>query len=440
MSTPPDMGRQTFRAALWVLVSSTGKRLLTLLGLMLLARVLAPHDFGLLGFAMIYLSFVEVIGDIGAGAALVYWPNRREDAAQASFVVNVIMGTFWCCTTLLVAPLVADYFNAPNGTLILQALAVSSLIKALGNTHDALAQKDLKFKERSIPEMAVTGVKSAVALLLAWFGFGVWSLVWGHLAGLVAWTVLLWVVVPWRPSFHIPRDLFAPMLRYGRHIVAVQMLSALMFHIDVVVLGRFLGITALGLYQMAARIPDSTVMVLIWVAAKALFPTFSKMHAEGADVKGALLVAARCVSSVTLPAAFGLFWLAGPIMLVFFGEQWASAAPIMAILALYVGTRGFDEFGNVLKSTGRTKTLVWLAVLKAVMLVPAVIYGATISATAVAAALAIVSGIGAAIAIIIAARIIGVSLPSIALAYSRSSTAVAVMSGALWMWMRWSTG
>jgi len=435
----PDVGRTTVRAAAWALASATGKRVLTLGGLMLLARVLAPHDFGILGFAMVYLAFVEVVADLGTGPALVYWPDRRDDAAQVAFIVNAIAGVFWCVVTFAAAPYIAHFFHEPNGTLVLRVLSFTTIVTFLGTTHDALAQKELKFRERSIPEVALTGVKSAVALVLAWMGFGAWSLVWGHVAGVIAWTILLWVVIPWRPTLRIPRDLFGPMLRYGRSIVAVRMLTTLMLDLDVIVVGRFLGVTALGLYQMAARIPDSSVMVLIWVAAKTLFPAFSRLHAEGADVRHGYLIATRCVSSLTIPASLGLFFLARPIIVVFFGPQWTGAAVILSMLAIYVGFRAVDyDIGNVMKATGRTNTLVWLTAIKAVLLVPAVLIGATYSAAAVAAALAIVFGIGTLITTIVSARILNIRLRSIAAAFSRSGSAGAIMSLALYLWLRWS--
>lgn len=413
--------------------------MLTLAGITLLARVLAPRDFGLIGFAMVYLTFVEVIGDFGAASALVYWPDRRDDAAQVTFIISVLAGIFWCVVSLILAPYVAQFFHEPDGTAVIRALSVTTIIKFLGNAHDALAQKDLRFRARSIPEMALTGIKAIVALALAYLGFGAWSLVWGHVAGITAATVLLWVVVPWRPTLSVPRDLFRPMLQYGRNIVAVELLSAMMFDLDVVVVGRFLGVTALGLYQMAERIPQSTVMVLLWTTSQALFPAFSKVHADKGDLRNAFLLATRFLSAVTLPASIGLAFLARPIVLVFFGARWAGAAPILSILAIYVGFRGADEVTNVLKATGRTSALVWLIVLKTVILAPSVVIAARFSASAVALALAIVYGIGTVVTTVIAAHLIDVSLLSIAAAYRGSVGASAIMSVVLFGWMHWSS-
>jgi PST family polysaccharide transporter len=434
-----DTGRKTVRAVLWAFFAATGKRVVTLVGLTVLARILAPHDFGLLGFAMLYITFAETIGDFGSSMALVYWPDRRDDAAQVTFVINVVAGIFWGVVTLLLAPYIANFFHAPHGVAIVRALSPALLLKFLGNTHDALAQKDLRFRARSIPELALAAGKISIAIVLGRLGFGAWSLVWGQLGALFLWTALLWITVPWRPSLRLPLDLVRPILRYGRNIVAVNVLAAVLFDVDLMVVGRFLGVTALGLYQMAARIPEATVMVVLWVVSKVLFPAFANLRAAGEDIRAAYLVAVRSVSALTLPAAAGLALLAEPIILVFFGPKWIAAAPVLSFLALYVGVRSVDHHaGDVLKATGRADMLALLNLMKTVLIVPAVIAGAMHSAVAVAGALALAYAVATAATLVTAARIIDVSFVAILRAMFPAAKATAVMSLALAAWSRWS--
>jgi PST family polysaccharide transporter len=439
MTAAADVAQKTVRAALWAFVAATGKRVITLLGLILLARILAPHDFGLLGFSMLYVTFAETIGDFGSSMALVYWPDRRDDAAQTTFIINVVAGIFWCVVSLLLAPYIAAFFHAPHGVAIVRALSPALLIKFLGNTHDALAQKDLRFRARTIPELSLSVGKISIALVLAWLGFGAWSLVWGQLGALTLWTIILWIAVPWRPKLRLPRDLFKPMLRYGRSIVAVNVLAVVMFDIDLAVVGRFLGVTALGLYQMAGRVPEATVMVMLWVVSKVLFPAFSNLHAAGEDLREAYLIAVRSVSSLTLPASLGLFFLARPIVLVFFGPKWIGAAPILQLLSLYIGIRSVDHHaGDVLKAIGRADVLALLNLVKTILIVPAVIMGAMRSAVAVAGALTVVYAIATSITLATAARVIRVPLTSIFAAFAPSVKASAVMSLFLLAWVHWS--
>jgi PST family polysaccharide transporter len=314
-----------------------------------------------------------------------------------TFVINAVMGIAWCAVTLALAPFVAAFFGNPEAASIIRVLAFGFVLKFLGNTHDALAQKDLRFRARAVPEVGQAVTKAAVSIALAIAGFGAWSLVWGHLGGLAIWTVGSWAIVPWRPRVMLPRDLFAPMLRYGRGIVGVNVLAAIVHHADLAIVGRMLGATALGLYQIAYKIPEATITVVMWVVSKVLFPAFSKLHGED-ELRGAYLKALTYVSLVTIPMAAGLCVAAEPIVRVFFGATWIGAVPLLQWLAVYAGLRSIGTHaGDILKATGRTGLLAGLGVVKAALLLPALILAARTSVDAVAMALVAVTAVTVAI-------------------------------------------
>lgn len=396
MTEPGDLtiATRTARAAVWSLLAITGTRIISLVSLIILARLLAPRDFGLLTFALVYITYIETVGDLGTGLALIYWPERKEDAALVTFWINMVAGLFWFAVTLLLAPSIAKFFQSPEAASIVRTLAWSFPLKYLGNTHDALAQKELRFRARIIPELGMAAGKATLALSLASAGFGAWSLVFGHLGGLTCWTGMQWLVTSWRPSLRLPRDLVAPMLRYGRGMIAVNVIAAVVHHADFAVVGRMLGATALGVYQMAARVPEMSVTILIWVAGKVLFPAFAAVHAAGGDLKNAYLAALRYMSLFTVPAAVGLAVTAEPVVLTFFGEKWRASIPVLRALAIYAGVRALGApAGDLLKATGRAGLLARLGILKAVILVPAVIAAATQDVTTVAIALVAVSAL-----------------------------------------------
>jgi PST family polysaccharide transporter len=433
-------GRTTARAAVWAFLATAGAKVITLASLALLARLLAPREFGLLAFALVYITYAETIGDLGSGVALVYWPDRREDAAQVTFAVNAIAGVFWFLLTMLIAPWVADFFNAPNGAPIVRVLGIAFILRYLGNAHDALSKKDLRFRARFVPELSLAAVKAAVSLALAYRGFGVWSLVWGHLAGAGIRSLLLWVVVPWRPTFRLPMDLVKPMLAYGRGIMIVNVLAAITHHADLAIVGRLLGTTALGLYQMASKIPEMTVVVMLWVVSTVLFPAFSKMHAAGKSLRQPYLTATRYISAATLPASAGLFLLAHPAILVFLGPQWLDAVPILQALTVYTATKAFSTHaGDVLKATGRAQLLARISIVKALLIVPALLIGARYGATDVAWGLAVAAAFSTVITLTAASRLIDVSVSAMLAASLPSIVATAVMSALVFAWMHWSS-
>lgn len=434
MSEESSLGARTRTAVIWAFLATAGTRLLTLLSLMVLARMLAPREFGLLAFALVYTTYAETVGDLGTAVALIYWRERRDDAAQVTFAINAVMGAFWCVTTLLLAPAIAGFFRVPEGTAIVRVLSFGFLIKFLGNTHDALAQKDLRFRARAVPELSLAGGKAVVAVSLASLGFGAWSLVWGHLAGLFLWSFASWRMVSWRPSLRLPRDLAGPMLRYGRGIVGVNVLAAIVHHSDVAIVGRVLGPAALGLYQIAWKIPEATIAVIIWVVSRVLFPTFSKIR-EGPELARAYLTALTYVSLVTLPLAGVLVVAAEPLVGVFLGERWMEAAPLLRWLAVYAGLRAIGTHaGDVLKSTGRTSLLAALSAARAVVLVPALFLAAHAGVTKVAMTLAAVTAVAAVANIGIVMRLLRFDVRAVGRALRTSvvaGTALALAGGLL---------
>ncbi|HYO78063.1 MAG TPA: lipopolysaccharide biosynthesis protein, partial [Thermoanaerobaculia bacterium] len=439
MSPGKTTGQTTARAAIWAFLATAGSKGVTLIGLALLARLLAPNEFGLLAFAMAYITYAEAIGDLGTGVALVYWPERRDEAAQVTFTINAIAGVAWCLLTLVIAPYVADFFNAEHGTTLVQVLAFSFIIKFLGNTHDALLQKDLRFRARLLPDVSMATVKALVSLGFAWYGYGAWSLVYGHLAGLAARTVLVWVAVPWRPTLTLPLDLFKPMMSYGRGIIMVNVLTAIAHHADIAIVGRYLGTSELGLYQMATKIPETTVIMLLWVVGRVLFPAFAKLKAEGASLRTPFLTSSRYITAMTMPAALGTCVLALPIIVVFGGAAWAPAAPVLAALSIYAGMRCLStSAGDVLKAVGRAPVLAKISWLRTMIAVPLMILGAQYSAFAVGAALAFATAVTGVVMLYVAAKAINVRLRDVGAALMPGTIAGLIMTAADVAWLRWA--
>ena len=455
-----SLARTASRSVLWAFFATAASRLTWLLALAVLTRWLSPTEFGLFGVGLVVLLYMDTVGDLGTGAALVFWPEREEEAAEITLRVNLVVGSLFTVALMLAAPAVAAFFREPDAVLLLRALAPAFLLRSLGNTHDALCRKHLRFRARLVPELALALGKGAVAVALALAGFGVWSLVAGQLTGLALWTLCLWWVVDWRPRWHpegglglMPqgaRELVAPMLRYGRGILGVDVLSAVVHHADAVVVGRMLGTTALGLYQIAAKVPETTVTVAVWVVGKVLFPAFARLHAARDRLDRAYLAALRHVSLLTLPAAVGMILVAEPLVATVFGESWRAAAPVLQGLAAYAGLRSLGSHaGDLLKGTGRTGWLAGLAALKAALLLPCLVLAGRggleglgppfEGAPAVAWTLAAVTAVNAGISVGVVSRLLRVTAVRIGRALAPAAAATCGMAAAVAGWRRFGT-
>ncbi len=394
----------------WAFLASGSAKILSLASAMVLARLLAPEAFGLMGFGLVVATYLDSIADLGTGAALIYWPDRRREAAQLAFVANLASGLCLLGAARSLAPFVATFFRHPEATPILRALAFSFPLRSLGATHDALLRKDMRFRTRAAPEIAQTLARTGVSVALAASGLGVWSLVWGQLAGVCLWTLVQWNVVDFRPDGSFPRELVGPFARYGAGIVSVNVLAAVVHHFDLVVVGRALGAGSLGLYQMAQKLPEATIAVAVWTTSIVLFPAFSRAQKDESALRDAYLGAFRYVSLLVVPTALGLSLLAEPLVILAYGERWRESAPILSALALAVGIRAIGTHaGDVLKATGRPGLLATIGLLKAALVVPALVAVSPLGATSVAATLAAVNAATFFLNIAVASRLVAVS-------------------------------
>ncbi|HEV8304526.1 MAG TPA: lipopolysaccharide biosynthesis protein [Gemmatimonadales bacterium] len=435
------LGRRTAAGFIWALLGAGAGKLLALASIAVLARLLAPAEFGLFAFALVYIAYLDTFGDLGTGAALVYWPDRARDVAQVTFALNLLTGVAWFLLTWVLAPAVATFFHSPEGAPILRALGATFPLTALANTHDALCTKDLRFRARFIPEIGLAAVKAVLTIALALAGVGVWSLVWGHLVATGVRGALLWLVVPWRPAWRWPAGLLRPVLRYGGWIVMVDVIAVIVHHADYVVVGRLLGVTTLAFYQMAYKVPEAVVIVLVWQASLVLFPAFSKAQASGRSLGDAYLTALRYFSLLVVPAAVSVVLLADPIVLTLFGEAWRPSIPILRVLAVYTGLRALEtQAGDVLKAQGRPKLLAALGALKALILVPALVVAARWDATAVAATMAAVAGAMTLLDFALVRHTAGVPAGSILGAVATSLLPAAVLAVVLTVWTHAAAG
>jgi PST family polysaccharide transporter len=403
-------GRGWTRAAAegvaWGMFATVTSRLLWLAAMAVFARLLAPQEFGLYALGLVVLLYVETVGDLGVSSALIQAPEDEHESAGAAFAVSLATGALWAASTWTLAEPVAALLRTPEAAAVLRALAPAFLIKALGATHDALCQKRLRFRARFLPEAAMAATKSVLAVALALAGWGVWSLVAAQLAGLAVWTVVLWQIVPWRPRWERPNAAALRRLwRFGRWIVVVNLLAAVAHHADKLVVGRELGAAALGLYQMASKVIETSITIWIWVVGRVLFPSFARLHAAGESLAPAYLRSLRAVALVTLPGAALLAVAAEPIVATLFGGAWLAAAPILAALALFGALRSLgSSAGDVLKSTGESATLARLAAMKAGLLVPALALAAARGPVAIALSLAAATGAGLVIDVTLVGR------------------------------------
>jgi O-antigen/teichoic acid export membrane protein len=367
--TAQGIGAQTLKGMFWSYGSFVGVRLASLLTTAVLARLLAPRDFGLIALATTFMAFLDMLQGLGVSQALVVSePDLVEAEADTAFVVSTTVGVALFILSAALGPLAASLFHQPRLVEVMPALGLTFLMYGVSSTHYALAMRDIDFRSRTAAELADAITRGGVGIVLALAGLGVWSLIAGYVAGTVGLTVVLWRMVSWRPRWHPQRKHLRRLLTFGGALTGVSVMAAFLGQFDNALVGRVLGTTQLGFYSMAGRLPYILIISLAVATGQVMFPAFAKL--DGEDLRRGYLIALRYTAAIALPLTAGLIVLARPITLIVFGSRWGPAVLPTQILCAWALMSPINMIcGNGLRATNHATLLFMLAIPQAVALV-----------------------------------------------------------------------
>lgn len=386
MSTP-DWGRSTRHGLLWSGASLLGNKAVNFVSILVLARLLAPSEFGIVAAVVVFLSFIELGSDLGMKATVVYEQEEGISArVQSAFTVNLIIAVSLTAAGVLCAPLVADFFGIGDQDGLFRLGALSLLFVGLGNIHDALLIRSLDFKRRTVPQIVRAAVRATVSIGLALSGLGAEALVIGMLVGAAAWTTVQWTMSPLRPTFELDLGVVRSMAGYGGAAALLQVLAVVSTRADALIVGRVLGERALGLYTIAFRVPELAIETVAWNTSQVAFPALSRKRTiDRDDLARATLRLLRFQALYALPVAAGLAMASTPLIIVLFSSKWAAAGGVAAAIAVQAGIAAVVfPLGDVFKALGRQRVLVALSSIELPLLVGAIVAVAPAGITSVA--------------------------------------------------------
>jgi len=300
-----------------------------------LARLLGPAEFGLMALAMVVVGLVALVQDSGISAALVQHRGALEQAAATAVTTTAVAGALLGGLVWLLAPAAAALLGEPALTDVVRALAVVCAVRGLGQAPRALLQRALRFRALAAVELSSTAVYGAVGFALAWRGAGVWSLVGAQIASEIALSAVAWTLSPRIALRDVDLGVARELVRFGRHVVAANLLSAVQTQLPALVVGKVLGTAPLGLYTVSHRWASLPVQGVTHVAGRVAYPALSRLRAEPERFADAYLAVLRTVVMVALPLAVGLALVAEPLVQVLYDARWLPLATPLRILAFY---------------------------------------------------------------------------------------------------------
>jgi O-antigen/teichoic acid export membrane protein len=358
-----EVTKKAARGMGWNYISFGATKFLSLITLSILARLLLPENFGLLALATLTMDYLAIISDLGFGAALIQKKDKITESANVAFFINFFANIALTLIIFFIAPYAALFFREPELTAVLRWLSLTFVLKSGGVIQNVLLQRELNFRKKIVPELSSAIIKAVVSITLAFMGFGVWALVTGQLIGVLSTSIILWIVVPWRPQFHWDTKIAKDLFTYGLSIMGVSALTSWEDNFDYLIIGRLFDTTDLGVYTIAYRLPETLILNTMWVMTAVLFPAFSALQNDKEALKKGFLSTVRYVELLVVPLCLGMLAVADPLIRVVFGEQWVEAIPLLRIISLYtlIISIGFHA-GDVYKAIGRPDILLKVSI------------------------------------------------------------------------------
>lgn len=321
---------------LWKVISLSVGQGLRLVVAVILARLLAPHDYGLAGMVIVFSSLVIVFSDLGLGAALVQRADLSEHDRSTVFWTAVGAGVVFTLAGILLAGPIARFYGEPEVKPLFEVLSLSFLITAAGTVQSTLLVREMRFRSLELRMMGSVVAGAVVGVWLAWQGYGAWSIIGQQVAIAVVSTVLLWAFSPWHPRFVFSMASLRAMGGYSSHVFGSRLLFYANRNADNMLVGRFIGAAALGAYSIAYTIMLVPFSQIASPIQEVLFPAMARMQDDVPRIARSWLRANRVIAAISIPSLLGMLVVAPDFVTVVLGDKWQIATPVIQVL-VWVG-------------------------------------------------------------------------------------------------------
>jgi O-antigen/teichoic acid export membrane protein len=354
---PVSLRLRVLRGAAWTTSAAVSVQVSRLIFGVALARLLTPHEYGIAGMALVFSALILGISDLGLGAGLVQRATITEADRSTVFWTSVAVGFALAGIGLALSAPLAAFFGEPAVRPLFAAVSTGFVVTALGRAHAALYLRDMAFRAISVRTIAATVAGGIVAVVIAALGHGAWALVGMHLANGVVTTTLLWCFSPWQPRLMFSLSSLRALSAFGLNVLGARVFEYLHFNGDKVLVGRFLGSSSLGFYNVAFNLVVLPFSALLLALIDTLFPAMSRVQQDHARVATGWLRATRMLVAITTPAMLGLVVVAPDFVAVLLGHKWDPAIPVLQLLAVAMAIYAAAAFSTtVLMAVDRTGT------------------------------------------------------------------------------------
>jgi len=364
-----SLKHKTINALSWSFVEVIAQMGVQFIIGIVLARLLFPEQFGLIGMLTIFMAVSQAFLDSGFGAALIQKRNASKTDICSIFYFNILVGLAAAGVLCLIAPWIAVFYNQPVLTPLTRALSLTIVINSFGLIQGTILTREINFKIQTKVSLIAGTMSGLIGITLAFMGFGVWSLVVQQISSALFRTCFLWVYSTWRPILIFSFNSLRSMFGFGSRLLFSSLLNQIFDNIYFVVIGRLFSAADLGYFTRAKTLNDLPTQTLSGMVGRVTFPVFSTIQDDPARLKRGLKKALTVLVLVNFPMMIGLAIVARPMVLVMLTEKWSASVPYLQLLCVAGLLFPLHLINlNALQALGRSDLFLRLEIIKKVMI------------------------------------------------------------------------
>lgn len=355
MTETDNLKNKAISGASWKMVERiSGQFIHFFIGIMM-ARILSPEDYGIVGMLTIFFALAGTFQDSGFGSALIQKKNRTDDDFSTVFIFNVGSSIVIYSILFFTAPLIADFYNTPILTNITRVSALSFIIGGLTGIQYSKLNIELKFKTKSLLSILGQIITGIVGLILAYNGMGVWALVLQGLASSVVTGTVIWIISGWKPSLRFSRTSFNSLFKFGSNILGSNIINVLYNNMYTLVIGKVFNPLSVGLFTRANSYASLPAGLVSSMAINVNYPILAKIQDDDERLLRAYTKLLTVPFYILYPILIGMVVCAEPLISVMIGDKWLPCVPYLQILCfgyMFYPLNGFNM--NLLYVKGRS--------------------------------------------------------------------------------------
>lgn len=368
--------QKAINGLIWSSIDNFANQAVAFIVGIILARLLTPKEFGLIGMVTVFIAISATFVNSGFGQALIRKQECTAKDYSTVFYFNIIVSSLFYLILFFTAPLISEFFNEPQLTLIVQIVSIGLIIDSLSIIQTSVLNKRIDFKLQTKISLISSFVSGVVGIILAYSGFGVWSLVVRNLCSQIIHSFLLWVWNKWRPTWEFSIVSFKELFSFGSKLLVNGIIDTTYNNIYYVIIGKYFSAKELGYYTRADMFKNLPSQNLLGIIYRVSYPVLSQLQDDPVRLKSYYKKMISSTMLITFTAMICMAAMAEPMIISLVGEQWRGSIiylQMLSFVGIFLPLQSLNA--NLILVLGYSDLFLKLEILKKVLAVPIVILG-----------------------------------------------------------------